>query len=200
MASHKVLVIDDSLVIRRTVRDMLSKHDKIQFDIDEAKDGVQGMEKIHNGNPHVIMLDFFLPRKSGLEVYQEIQNDSHLKMIPLLLMSGRKDEVTDKILEPFEFFAFLEKPFDQQQLIQGINEAIKKSQIRRERENESEEVEESENILNLKAEIKQSNMKVGKMEKEILHLNTKVVKMEREILHVKSQLNKLVHFIKQRMK
>lgn len=186
MTSHKVLVIDDSMVIRRTVRDMLPQG---KFDIIEAKDGVQGIDKINSENPNLIMLDFFLPRKSGLEVYQEIQNDEHLKMIPLLLMSGRKDEVTDKIPEPFEFFAFLEKPFDQKQLIQSIKDAMERSKklaeyIKQSTSNEQEA----------------SNEEINTMKAQIQHLNTKVVKMDREILHLKKQVNQLVHFIKQKMR
>jgi len=86
VANHKILVIDDSMVIRRTVKDMLPPG---KFDVVEAKDGLQGMELIHSSDPDLIMLDFFLPKMSGWEVYQNIQKDPNLKAIPLLLMSGR---------------------------------------------------------------------------------------------------------------
>ena len=42
---------------------------------------------------------------------KKFKKNPHFRAIPLLLMSGRKDEVTDKIPEPFEYFAFLEKTF-----------------------------------------------------------------------------------------
>jgi two-component system response regulator len=53
------------------------------------------------------MLDFLLPKMSGWEVYQEIQKRPELKAIPLVLMSGRKEEVTEKLTEPFEFLSFI---------------------------------------------------------------------------------------------
>ena len=105
MPTHKILVIDDSMVIRRTVKNMLPEG---KFEVVEAKDGLQALELLQSSDFNLIMLDFFLPKKSGYEVYQTIQKDTTLKAIPLLLMSGRKDEVTEKIPEPFEFFSFLE--------------------------------------------------------------------------------------------
>ena len=57
MANRTILVIDDSMVIRRTVKDMLPPG---KFDVVEAKDGLQGMELLKTTKPQIIMLDFFL--------------------------------------------------------------------------------------------------------------------------------------------
>ena len=77
------------------------------------------------------MLDFLLPKMSGWEVFQQIQAQPELRKIPLVIMSGRKEEVTEKISEPFEYFEFLGKPFDQKQLIGAIKSAMVKSKIPR---------------------------------------------------------------------
>ena len=186
MTNHKILVIDDSMVIRRTVKDMLPEG---KFEVIEAKDGLQGMDLIRNANPNLIMLDFFLPKMSGWDVYQEIQKEPRYQTIPLLLMSGRKDEVTDKIPEPFEFFAFLEKPFDQKQLINGIREAMEKSKklsVYLDKSTASEEAVSAQDTLAM----------AGEMEK----LNAKVAKMEAEIAHLKKQLTQVVRFIQKKLK
>jgi CheY-like chemotaxis protein len=127
VASHKVLVIDDSAVIRNMVRDMLPKGN---FEVLEAKDGVQGITLVRQERPTLIMLDFLLPRMSGWEVFQQIQAQADLQSIPLVLMSGRKEEVTEKIQEPFEYFEFVQKPFDQKQLIEAIKLAMAKAKRR----------------------------------------------------------------------
>ncbi|MEG3436554.1 response regulator [Pannus brasiliensis CCIBt3594] len=124
MSSHKILVIDDSRVIRMRVRDMLPEGN---VEILEARDGLEGYHLIRSENPNLIMLDFLLPKMSGWEVYQEIQKEEHLKTIPLVLMSGRKEEVVEKLPEPFEYFSFIEKPFEQKQLLQAIKEAMEKA-------------------------------------------------------------------------
>lgn len=126
MASHKILVIDDSRVIRRTVRDMLPQGN---FEVLEAQDGIEGINLIHQEHPNLIMLDFLLPRKSGWEVFQEIENHPEVRKIPLVLMSGRKEEVTEKIPEPFQYFEFVPKPFDQKQLIAAIKSAMAKRKL-----------------------------------------------------------------------
>lgn len=186
MASYRILVIDDSMVIRKTVKDMLPED---TFQVIEAKDGIQGMDLIANANPDLIMLDFFLPKMSGWEVYQQIQKDMRYKTIPLLLMSGRKDEVTEKIPEPFEFFAFLEKPFAQPQLIDAIRDAMEKSKTL------------SRYIDKISVpEVAASEQINAVMAEEIEALNAKVAKMEAEIITIKKQFNKLVNFIKHKLK
>jgi DNA-binding response OmpR family regulator len=127
VASHKIVVIDDSAVIRNMVRDMLPKGN---FEVLEAKDGVQGINLIRQERPNLIMLDFLLPRMSGWEVFQQIQTQPELQSIPLVLMSGRREEVTEKFQEPFEYFEFVQKPFDQKILIGAIKAAMSKAKRR----------------------------------------------------------------------
>lgn len=120
--AHKILVIDDSKVIRMRLREMLPPGN---FEIVEATDGEEGLKLIRQARPNLIMLDFLLPKVSGWEVYQQIQGNAELRKIPLVLMSGRKEEVTEKIPEPFKHFAFIEKPFEKKQLIDAIKLAMR---------------------------------------------------------------------------
>jgi CheY-like chemotaxis protein len=124
VANSKILVIDDSRVIRKTVKDMLPEGD---FEVIEAKDGVEGINLVKELHPSLIMLDFILPKMSGWEVFQQIQSHPELQKIPLVLMSGRREEVTNKIAEPFEYFEFVEKPFDKASLAQAIKDAMAKA-------------------------------------------------------------------------
>jgi CheY-like chemotaxis protein len=128
VAGRKILVIDDSKVIRVRVREMLPPGN---FDVLEAKDGKQGLDLIHQEKPNLIMLDFLLPKLSGWDVFQQIQASDELRKIPLVLMSGRKEEVTEKIPEPFEYFEFIEKPFEKQHLIGAIKSAFQKASLPR---------------------------------------------------------------------
>jgi CheY-like chemotaxis protein len=130
VATSKILVIDDSRVIRKTVRDMLPDGD---FEVIEAKDGVEGINLVGSEHPSLIMLDFILPKMSGWEVFQQIQASPELQKIPLVLMSGKKEEVTSKISEPFEFFEFIEKPFDRVILAEAIRVAMTKARKARPR-------------------------------------------------------------------
>ncbi len=179
VATHKILVIDDSRVIRMRVRDMLPQGN---FEVLEAKDGVEGMDAIREQRPNLIMLDFLLPRMSGWEVFQEIQAHPELQHIPLVLMSGRKEEVTEKISEPFEYFEFIQKPFEQKELIEAIKAAMAKARKPRPKA----------------AVPAAANTAVG--EGDVQALQARVAKLEAEVAQLKGQINKILAFIKQKLK
>ncbi len=183
MASHKILVIDDSNVIRNMVRDMLPKGN---FEVLEAKDGVQGLNLIRQERPNLIMLDFLLPRLSGWEVYQQIQIQHDLQAIPLVLMSGRKEEVTEKLQEPFEYFEFVQKPFDQKELIDAIKAAMAKSKRRPAAAVAPTPV----------ATPTAAAAPAGDIEA----LNEKIVKMQAEIDGLKKQMSQILNFVRQKLK
>ena len=181
MASHKILVIDDSNVIRNMVRDMLPKGN---FEVLEAKDGLQGFNLIRQERPNLIMLDFLLPKMSGWEVFQQIQASPELQAIPLVLMSGRKEEVTEKLQEPFEYFEFVQKPFDQRELIEAIKSAMAKAKRR---------------PAPVPAAASAS-VATGEGGADVQALNEKIAKMQAEIDALKKQMAQILAFIKQKLK
>lgn len=189
MASHKILVIDDSRVIRMRVRDMLPQGN---FDVIEAKDGVEGMEAIRNQKPNLIMLDFLLPRMSGWDVFQEIQAQPDLQRIPLVLMSGRREEVTEKIQEPFEYFEFIQKPFEQKELIEAIKGAMAKARKPRR----------TTAAAPASAAIPAAAAASGEGidPAEFQALKAQVKQLQGEVTQLKGQLAKVLAFIKQKLR
>jgi CheY-like chemotaxis protein len=180
VSNHKILVIDDSKVIRMHVKDMLPVGN---FDVLEAKDGLEGYNLIRSEQPNLIMLDFLLPKMSGWEVYQEIQKEYQYKSIPLVLMSGRKEEVVEKIPEPFEYFAFIEKPFDRNQLVEAIKEAMAKAK-------------KYSRALENGVSYDTAN---GDPAAEIQILKAKVAQLETETAQMKKQMSQLITFIKKKL-
>ncbi len=189
MATHKILVIDDSRVIRMRVRDMLPQGN---FEVLEAKDGVEGLEAIRGQRPNLIMLDFLLPRMSGWEVFQEIQAQPDLQHIPLVLMSGRREEVTEKISEPFEYFEFIQKPFEQKELIEAIKAAMTKARKPRPRAAAAAPVAAPAPVATVPS--------AGVDGAELAALKAKITALEGEVTQLKGQISKILAFIKQRMK
>lgn len=181
MASHKILVIDDSRVIRNMVKDMLPKGN---FQVLEAKDGLEGINTIRQERPNLIMLDFLLPRMSGWEVFQQIQAQPDLRA-PLVLMSGRKEEVTEKLQEPFEYFEFIEKPFEQKELVEAIKSAMSKFRNWPAPAVASTPAGEAATTANTE---------------EIQLLNQKIEKMQTEIEMLKKQMVQILTFIRQKLK
>lgn len=181
MASNKILVIDDSRVIRVRVKEMLPPGN---FEVLEAKDGLEGLNLIRQERPNLIMLDFLLPKLSGWEVFQEIQADADLQKIPLVLMSGRKEEVVEKIHEPFEYFEFIPKPFEQKELVGAIKSAMTKARLPRKQ-------------AEVNAETQLVVTETGSAEIEAL--NEKVAKMQVEIDTLKQQMVQVIKLVQQKL-
>ena len=185
--ANKILVIDDSKVIRVRVREMLPQGN---FEVLEAKDGLEGFKLIRQEHPNLIMLDFLLPKLNGWEVYQKIQADPELRAIPLVIMSGRKEEVTDKLKEPFEYFEFIEKPFEKKQLVNAIKVAMAKAKKPREDMPAPAPA----------AAPATAGAGTGASADEIKVLNQKIAKMQAEIDALKKQMTQILAFIKQKLK
>ena len=185
MSTHKILVIDDSKVIRMRVKDMLPEGN---FQVLEAKDGVEGYNLIRSEQPNLIMLDFLLPKMSGWDVYQEVQKEYDLKKIPLVLMSGRKEEVVEKLNEPFEYFSFIEKPFEKKQLLGAIKDAMAKAR------KHPKPKETAGNTSQLTGNVKDG----AAMAKEIVSLRQQVNTMQGEIDLLKKQLRQVLGFLRQK--
>lgn len=199
MAPHKILVIDDSRVIRNMVRDMLPADN---FEVIEAPDGLKGLELIQQERPWMIMLDFFLPRMNGYEVYENIQQSGELSRIPLLLMSGRKEEVTSKIPEPFEekYLVFIEKPFEQKALIAAIKKAMLLAQKRPPAPvTPSGEAGAGEAGVVDAALIERIGVLEAKL-KDVPEMEKRIKSLEQQVIAQQKQIQQIVAFIKQKLK
>lgn len=179
MTSRKILVIDDSRVIRVRVKEMLPPGN---FEVLEAKDGLEGINLIRQEMPNLIMLDFLLPKMSGWEVFQQIQQNPELRKIPLVLMSGRKEEVVEKIQEPFEHFEFILKPFEQKDLIGAIKSAMAKSKL-----------PSRATATTAAAITRSSTHATGTAELQVMQ--QKISSMQAEINALKQQIGQIVAFI-----
>ena len=210
MASNKILVIDDTTVVRVKVREMLPPGN---FEVLEAKDGLEGLNFIRQEKLSLIMLDFLLPKMSGWEVFQQVQAHPDLRKIPLVIMSGRKEEVTEKLQEPFIYFEFLNKPFDQKQLINAIKSAMAKAKLPRQEpvlvatvaaKNGAVATPAATNgavAVDAVANVTVVTSNAGAtFTIEVDALNEKIVKMQAEIDGLKKQLTQVVNFIKQKIK
>jgi CheY-like chemotaxis protein len=164
------------------VRDMLPP---ANFEVLEAADGIKGLEMIQQEKPWMIMLDFLLPRMSGFEVYETLQQSAELSRIPLVLMSGRKEEVTNKIAEPFEdkYLVFIEKPFEQKELITATKRPITVI----------------ENRITSTDVVSQERTD-DTLIKRIEELETKQKLLEQQIASQQKQFQQLVDFIKKKLK
>ena len=127
MAAQKVLIIDDSKLMRLQVREMLPGN----MEIVEAVDGADGFEKIHQEKPSLIIMDCFMPKMNGWQVVNKMLSYPELHKVPVVLMSGREEDVQENAGELFDHFEFLAKPFDKAKLITAIKASLATAKSRR---------------------------------------------------------------------
>lgn len=119
----KVLIIEDELDVQKVVARRLLQHG---FEVVVADDGCRGIELAHSSGPDLIILDFMLPAGNGLVVLKNLRSSSHTRYIPVVILTSMKnEEYKQKILEE-GVSAYLEKPYEPDELIKTIENVLKK--------------------------------------------------------------------------
>ncbi len=90
----KVLLIEDHKFLGELYAKNLKRRD---YDVEIAKDGEDGLEKVKSFKPDVILLDLIMPDMSGIEVLKELKFSSKYKKIPVILLTAVCD--VDQIKE-----------------------------------------------------------------------------------------------------
>jgi DNA-binding NarL/FixJ family response regulator len=80
----RILIVDDSPLVRQRLRDMLQQHSQWVV-CGEAANGRDALEKVQVTNPDVIVLDFLMPGMDGLQTAREI--GKLLPSIPILMFT-----------------------------------------------------------------------------------------------------------------
>lgn len=98
MASVKVLVVDDSALVRKVLSDLLSQDRQIEV-VGTAADGAFAMRKIHELQPDVITLDVEMRQVGGLEFLKQMMSEKPTPTIMVSAHTQKGAEVTLKALE-----------------------------------------------------------------------------------------------------
>jgi two-component system phosphate regulon response regulator PhoB len=126
----KVLVVDDDPDVRLFSLTVLEENGYTPL---EATNGEEGMQLIKKESPDLILLDVLMPRESGIRLYRQLQTNSKLKKIPIIILSGitRKSFLrSQKALTEFggeevpEPKTYLEKPVEPEELAAAIKAAL----------------------------------------------------------------------------
>ena len=119
----KVLIVDDDVDIRKVVSKLVEKSG---YEAIEAKNGVEGMGRVREDKPDLIILDMLMPKESGIRMYHELKTKESLKDIPVIVLSAipKKSFLrSQKVLDEFagqsvpEPEAYIEKPEEPEELI-----------------------------------------------------------------------------------
>lgn len=97
----RVLVVDDSTFMRRSLVDMLEQDPEIKV-VDTAKDGLDALDKASRLDVDVVTLDVEMPRLNGLETLKRLMATNPL---PVIMVSSLTEEGADSTLKALEYGA-----------------------------------------------------------------------------------------------
>ena len=115
-----ILVVEDDEDLRRLFRTALAL---AGYDVIEAGDGIEALQRIDTGPPDLVVLDLVLPGMSGLVVQQELAAQALTREVPIVVITG-------SVVEPGELKVncLLRKPVTPDQLIKAVRECLAASQ------------------------------------------------------------------------
>ncbi len=120
----KILIVDDELDTLLPLKRALEMED---FNVIEAQDGVEALEKVRGEIPDLVLLDLMLPKINGFEVCQRLKQDEATSSIPIIMLTA-KGETSDKV-EGIEIGAddYVTKPFNLDELKARIKAVLRRT-------------------------------------------------------------------------
>ena len=118
--SRLVLVVDDDDIIRRVVRTVLEADD---FEVVEAKDGDEAIQKVSTDHPLVVVLDVMMPGLDGVEVCRRVRADG----TKVLMLTARDDADVEQASKDAGADGFLAKPFSSVELLDKVEQLTRRS-------------------------------------------------------------------------
>ena len=115
----KILLVDDDPDLVETVKMMLE--DK-RFDVITAYDGIEGLKRVKEESPDLIILDVMMPNKDGYAVCHELKGDPRYNEIPILLLTAVASNVpttkyTQRMGMEIEADDYIDKPVEPSELV-----------------------------------------------------------------------------------
>lgn len=116
--SKRVLIVDDSVTIRQQVRMALSQ---AGFDVVEAVDGEDGVSKIRgDSNIAAVICDVNMPKKSGLELIEEIKAGGANSGVPIVMLTTEGQPTMVQRAKQAGAKGWIVKPFKANLLVAAI--------------------------------------------------------------------------------
>lgn len=120
----KILVVDDFPTMRRIIKNLLKD---LGFEnVDEAEDGVMGLEKLRNGNFDFVVSDWNMPNMDGLAMLQQIRASETLAKLPVLMVTAEAKKENIIAAAQAGASGYVVKPFTAATLEEKLNKIFEK--------------------------------------------------------------------------
>jgi DNA-binding response OmpR family regulator len=126
----KILIVDDDPDIVVAISAVLEAHD---YQVVTARDGDEGLAKLRDERPELMVLDLLMPRMDGFSVCRELKDPRRAKYanVPILILTSVKEEASRRRYEletglSLDVDDYVEKPIDPPALLHRVEKLLKK--------------------------------------------------------------------------
>ncbi|MDA8131420.1 MAG: response regulator [Elusimicrobia bacterium] len=120
----RVLMADDQTELLYLMKEMV---EFAGFEVITATDGVEAMQAVFETNPDIIVLDYSMPRKNGLEVAQDLKNNPLFAHIPIIIVTAYGEKQAKLKGLGMGIDDYLIKPVDADELVARIRMILKRN-------------------------------------------------------------------------
>ena len=118
MGSAKIMIVEDSPTSMRIIHDLLDVKD---YDLIDAVDGEEALEKAAAENPELIILDVILPKKNGFQVCRQLKTTPETKDIKILMLTSKTQDSDRYWGLKQGADDYMTKPFDEGELLTKVD-------------------------------------------------------------------------------
>ena len=119
----KILIIEDEAAIRRVLSKIISEENE-SYNVEQAEDGLLGIEMIMNNDYDLVLCDIKMPKMDGVEVLEKAKKIK--PEIPIVMISGHGDLDTAVNTMRLGAFDYISKPPDLNRLLNTVRNALDK--------------------------------------------------------------------------
>ena len=122
----KILIIEDEAAIRRVLKKIISEENET-YNVEEAEDGLQGIEMIMNTDYDLVFCDIKMPKMDGEEVLEKAKKIK--PETPIVMISGHGDLETAVNTMRLGAFDYISKPPDLNRLLNTVRNALDRKEL-----------------------------------------------------------------------
>ena len=122
--NNSVLIVEDEQEIREMLGFALSRNG---FEVGAAASAEEALEQLEGPLPSLLIIDWMLPRMSGIDLARRLRNDEHTAGLPMIMLTARGEE-TDK-LKSFDsgIDDYITKPFSPRELVARMRALLRRT-------------------------------------------------------------------------
>ncbi len=118
---HTVMVVDDSLTVRRVTQRLLTREG---YQVILAKDGIDALEQLQSVKPDVMLVDIEMPRMDGFDLTRNVRSDSRTADIPIIMITSRTADKHRNYAKELGVNEYFGKPYREDDLLHAISHFI----------------------------------------------------------------------------